>query len=167
LSFQSGPTAGVSCSVFQPDWYADPLRPRAFERSGKAIIHPSSLRSDARFATTNRFAFSHAHQRTPWPCAPKALVMSPHPPTSSKPYVGHAVPRRMNDCLTTSFKGAMTQRVRVPVRSTYRGGHSHGRATLNDSMRFPPNTADPIAAFFGYFLCSSKESDCCPAQGRS
>ena len=31
----------------------------------------------------------------------------------------------------------------------------------------PPNTACPIAAFFGYFLCSSKESDCRPAQGRS
>jgi len=32
---------------------------------------------------------------------------------------------------------------------------------------FPPNTAELIAAFFGYFLCSSKESDCRPAQGRS
>src|SRR6185312_16182860 len=30
-----------------------------------------------------------------------------------------------------------------------------------------PDTADPIAAFFGYFLCSSKESDCRPAQGRA
>jgi len=36
----------------------------------------------------------------------------------------------MNDCLTTLFEGAMPQWVRVPIRSTNKGGHSHGRATL-------------------------------------
>ncbi len=79
-------------------------------------------------------------------------------PTPDLPFVGHAVPRRMNDCLTNPFEGATPQWIRVPVRSTNSGGHSHGRATLKNSMRFPPNTADPIAAFFGYFLCSSVQT---------
>jgi len=39
----------------------------------------------------------------------------------------------MNDGLTTPLEGARTQRVRVPMRSTYRGGHSGGRATLQHS----------------------------------
>ena len=34
--------------------------------------------------------------------------------TTCKPYVGHVVPRRMNDCLTTPFNSEMTQWVRVP-----------------------------------------------------
>ena len=38
----------------------------------------------------------------------------------------------VNDCLTTSFKGAMPQWVRVPIRLRNRGGHSHGRATLKN-----------------------------------
>ena len=46
--FQSGPTAGVSTSVRRADRFADPPRPRTLERSGKAVIHPSSLRSDDR-----------------------------------------------------------------------------------------------------------------------
>jgi len=36
---------------------------------------------------------------------------------------------RMDDCLTTSSGGAMTQWVRVPIRATNSGGHSDGRAT--------------------------------------
>jgi len=39
----------------------------------------------------------------------------------------------MDDGLTTPFNGARTQWVRVPIRLTNRGGHSYGRATLNDS----------------------------------
>jgi len=97
-AIQRGPTVGVSTSVRYANWYADPMRPRTFTQSGKAIIHPSSLRSDAKFAATNRFAFL--------PCTPKRLAsFMPRAsegasscrgacPTPCKPYVGHAVPRR-------------------------------------------------------------------------
>ena len=159
---------GVSTSVLHPDRYADQLCHRTLERSDKAVIPPSSLRSDARHATTDRFAPLRATERfVAAACVEGASPSRGARLTPCKPVVGHAVPRRMNDCLTTPFNGTTTQWVRVPIGSTNRGRHSYGRATQKDSMRFPPNTACPIAAFFGHFLCSSKESDCRPAQGRS
>src|ERR1700712_1691398 len=51
---------------------------------------------------------------------------------------------------STLFCGAMAESACAPLPDTVRGGHLDGHA-----------------AFFGYFLCSSKESDCCPAQGRA
>ena len=92
------------------------------------VVRQSSLRP--------RFAPTHG---APQPLASFLCVYrgaSPCRGTCSPPdlpFVGHAVPRRMNDCLTTPFKGAMTQWVRVPIRSTYRDGHSCGRATLKSS----------------------------------